>query len=129
MELFYRGGPLFMSLVSLAGLLAFGLIVYILIDMAKGKSVSKSTLKNIPIAGSLAFVLGILGQAIGLYDAMGAIQAAGDVSPALVAGGFQVSMIAPLYGLVIFVLTLIIYLAINLTYSPSRDSHSHESTP
>ncbi|MDR8392446.1 MotA/TolQ/ExbB proton channel family protein [Aliifodinibius sp. S!AR15-10] len=117
-DLFYRGGPLFMSLVSLAGLLAFGLIVYVLINVVKGKTVSKSTFKKIPIAGSLAFVIGILGQAIGLYDAMGAIQAAGDVSPALVAGGFQVSMIAPLYGLVIFAFTLIFYLVISLAYSP-----------
>lgn len=115
-EQFYRGGPLFMTLVSLAGLVAFVVILQVLIRLIKGESLSSNKLKTIPVAGSTAFMLGILAQVIGLYQAMGAIQAAGDVSPALIAGGFQVSLIAPIYGLIIFVLSLIAYLAISFWY-------------
>jgi predicted hotdog family 3-hydroxylacyl-ACP dehydratase len=37
--------------------------------------------------GSLSFIFGLLAQAIGMFQAFEAIQQAGDISPALVAGG------------------------------------------
>ena len=52
--------------------------------------------------GLFGLVLGLLGQAIALYEAMAAIEAMGSVSPALLAGGLRVSLIAPMYGLGIF---------------------------
>lgn len=122
-ELFYEGGPLFMTLVSLAGLTAAGLFINVVRKLLQGKQPSAQQLKSIPIAGSTAFMLGILAQAVGLYQAMIAIQAAGDVSPALIVGGFKVSMIAPIYGLIIFVLTLIIYLVLNLMFSPPLETN------
>lgn len=101
-----------MTLISLAGLTALGLTVKIFADKASGKQSTKYTPGSILVAGSLSFMLGILAQAIGIYQALIAIQAAGDVSPAIIFGGFKVSMIAPMYGLIIFVLTLIIWLVL-----------------
>jgi len=60
----------------------------------------------------MAFMLGILGQVLGLYQAMSAIQQAGAVSPALLAGGFQVSLVPPMYGLILFILSLVSYLGL-----------------
>lgn len=116
-DFYYEGGPLFMSLVTLAGLVAFGLLTEVLIKITRGNEPSSKKLKSIPLAGSIAFMMGMLSQVIGLYQAVSAIQAAGDVSPALIAGGFQVSLIAPIYGLILFMLSLIAYLVINLLYS------------
>lgn len=65
--------------------------------------------------GLFAFVLGIFSQGIGLYQAMGAIEAAGNVSPALVMGGLKVSMIAPLYGLTIFLVAMLVRSALDIT--------------
>ncbi len=115
-SLFNEGGPLFMTLISLAGLTALGLTVKIFTDKATGKQSVKYTPGSILVAGSLSFMLGILGQAIGIYQALIAIQAAGDVSPAIIFGGFKVSMIAPMYGLIIFVITLIIWLMLAFLY-------------
>lgn len=115
-DYFYAGGPLFMSLISIAGLVALFFIIKTTSKVMQGKTISQAELRNIPVAGSTAFILGILGQVIGLYQAMSAIQQAGDVSPALLAGGFQVSMIAPIYGMILFVISLIAYLAINSWY-------------
>ena len=56
--------------------------------------------------GVFCFFLGILSQAVGLYQALGAIIAAGDVSPALIFGGLRVSFIAPIYGLLILLFSL-----------------------
>ncbi|WP_321287290.1 MotA/TolQ/ExbB proton channel family protein [uncultured Sunxiuqinia sp.] len=106
-ELFYTGGPLFMSILTIWGI---GMLVFtaqkVIHFFVQGK-VTKNGLGLILLFGSLAIVSGFLGQAIGLIAAFDAIEAAGDISPSLVAGGLKVSMIAPVYGTLIFILSLI----------------------
>lgn len=47
----------------------------------------------------LLLVMGVLSQAMGLYQALSVIESVGgQVSPALVAGGVKVSFIAPVFG-------------------------------
>lgn len=106
-----------MTLISAAALVALAFIFHNVRQIINGSGASPGKLKNIPIAGSAAFMLGLLAQVIGLYQAMNAIQQAGDVSPALLAGGFKVSLIAPIYGLIIFVITLLVYLGISTWHS------------
>jgi len=112
---FYMGGPLFMSLITLAGLVMLGWTIKVVLDYFASRPIHKQAVNSIPIAGSLAFIMGILAQAIGLYQAMRAIEAAGDVSPALIYGGFKVSLIAPIYGMMLFVISLILWLAFSFT--------------
>ena len=112
-ELHIMGGWQFMSvlfllLISIIILAASGFI------QAYGKSgANLSKLRNIVLAinflGGFAAVWGILGQGIGIYEACIAIQEVKDVSPALLAGGFQVSMITALYGIMIFLLSRIFW--------------------
>ncbi|PLX11612.1 MAG: hypothetical protein C0597_14780 [Marinilabiliales bacterium] len=59
--------------------------------------------------GSFAFLFGLLGQIIGLYYALEAIQAAHDLSPTIMAGGLKVSFIAPLYGFVLLLLSSVVW--------------------
>jgi biopolymer transport protein ExbB/TolQ len=59
--------------------------------------------------GSFAFLFGLFGQILGLYNALVAIQTAGDISPALMAGGLKVSLVAPLYGFGIFLISGIVW--------------------
>lgn len=120
-DLFYRGGPLFMSLVTLAGLTSVVLMVNLSVRLARKESVPLSKMKIIPVAGSTAFMLGLLAQVIGIYQMISAIQEAGDVSPALIMGGFQVTLIAPAYGLVLFIVSLIGYLALNMIHRSSTE--------
>lgn len=70
-------------------------------------------LKLIKATGTFALVTGILGQLIGLYSAFSQIQKAGAVSPEILMGGLRVSMITTLYGMIIF---LISYLLWTLNY-------------
>jgi biopolymer transport protein ExbB/TolQ len=44
-----------------------------------------------------------------MYGALSSIQAAGDISPALIAGGIRISLIAPLYGFILFLIAGIIW--------------------
>ena len=54
-------------------------------------------------AAIFLMVMGILSQAMGLYQALSAIEGAGgEIPPAMVAGGLKVSFIAPIFGLIEF---------------------------
>lgn len=64
--------------------------------------------------GLFALMLGILSQAIGLYQMMSVIEEVGGASPAIVMGGLKVSMIAPLFGLVIFLTAMLCRIALDL---------------
>jgi hypothetical protein len=112
-ELHIMGGWQFMSVLFLL-LLSIIILAVSGFVQAYGKSgANLLKLKNIVLAinflGGFAAVWGILGQGIGIYQACIAIQEIKDVSPALLAGGFQVSMITVLYGIMIFLLSRIFW--------------------
>lgn len=114
LQLFSEGGILFMSILTLCLLVVLVLSVYYGIKVFKTDTTSVSLLRHrlsyIKSAGLLSLVLGILGQLIGLYTAFGVIQKAGQVSQALLAGGLRISMITLLYGMMIFILSYLIWL-------------------
>lgn len=90
-----------------ANIVLTGIIVYRFMNKeAKSNSSLKTLSELVLFLGSFAFLFGILGQIIGMMEAMQAIQKIKDISPALLAGGFRVSLLAPVYG---FVLLLISY--------------------
>lgn len=63
---------------------------------------------------SLAPMLGFMGTVIGMIFAFDAIEAAGDISPSLVAGGIKVALITTVSGLVV---AMILQLAYNYIVS------------
>ncbi|HPI71310.1 MAG TPA: MotA/TolQ/ExbB proton channel family protein, partial [Tenuifilaceae bacterium] len=57
----------------------------------------------------IAPMLGFLGTVIGMIEAFDAIQAAGDISPSLVAGGIKVALITTVFGLIVAIILQIFY--------------------
>ena len=57
----------------------------------------------------IAPMLGFLGTVIGMIEAFDAIQAAGDISPSLVAGGIKVALITTVFGLVVAIILQVFY--------------------
>ncbi|MDC3353589.1 MotA/TolQ/ExbB proton channel family protein [Schleiferiaceae bacterium] len=57
--------------------------------------------------GLLALAIGILGQLIGIYDAFSVFETT-EISSALLAGGLKVSLTTTLYGLLIYILSLVL---------------------
>ena len=64
--------------------------------------------KGVKEIGLLALAMGFLGQLIGLMGAFEGIEAMGAVSQSMLAGGLKVSSITSIYGLLIYIISLII---------------------
>jgi biopolymer transport protein ExbB len=58
---------------------------------------------------ALAPMLGFMGTVIGMIDAFDSIQAAGDISPSLVAGGIKVALLTTVFGLIVAIILQIFY--------------------
>lgn len=58
--------------------------------------------------GIAALVASILWTLLGLYQAFGALLRAPDISPVVIFGGLRVSLISTIYGIVIYLISLII---------------------
>ena len=93
LDYFYMGGPLFMGMLTL---------IFIALIVA---AVLKKGAKEI---GLLALAMGFLGQLIGLMGAFEGIEAMGGVSQSMLAGGLKVSSITSIYGLLIYIISLIV---------------------
>ena len=76
-------------------------------------SVQMSQMENglswISLFIAIAPSLGFLGTVIGMIQAFDAIQAAGDISPNVVAGGMKVALITTVAGLIVAVILQIFY--------------------
>jgi len=101
--------PLFLNLLNDGGaafsyptfamlLICIALIVKALI---KGDADGKAR-KLISHISLFALVWGFLGQMIGLIGAFDAIEAAGDISPAVLAAGLKIALLSPVFGMVVF---------------------------
>jgi biopolymer transport protein ExbB len=54
-------------------------------------------------------MLGFMGTVVGMIGAFDSIQAAGDISPTLVAGGIKVALLTTLAGLIVAVILQLFY--------------------
>lgn len=108
-RLFYEGGLFFMLVITACWGLMLVFSAIKIVRMVKYKKFDLLLLDYILLFGSLSFMVGVLGLGIGLSSAMNAIQQAGDISVALVAGGIKVVLITPIYGLFLFLISLCIW--------------------
>lgn len=113
-DLFYMGGPLFMSILTvlLVGMVAW-IIYHFILGMTSQNMTPEKTLRKLVYGKSMglfAMITGILGQLIGFYMAFTAIQKAGDISPAMVFDGLKVSLITTIYGIFIYLLSILLWL-------------------
>lgn len=92
--LFVSGGLFFMILESV-------LLIALLVAAWK----APRWVKEIGLA---ALVAGIFSTMAGLVNALDAIQQAGDVAQSVVAGGLKVCLICPMYGMIIYFISLVI---------------------
>ena len=93
-QLFHEGGVLFMSIISI-------LLLFLFFQFLRAKY------KLVHI-GALACCTGVLGTSIGLYSALQAIPELGGVSQQMLANGLRVASITGIYGLMVFMISIVI---------------------
>ena len=110
-EFHYVGGIFFMSILSISLTFIIAATTPNILRLARGKYQGAKQLLSIgdiKAIGVFAIVWGVFGQSIGLFSALDAIEAAGDISPAMIYGGLKVSFVPTLYGMFIFLLAWLI---------------------
>lgn len=93
-QLFIEGGALFMSLITLT-----------LVSLFLAAWKAPAWVKEI---GLMALAVGLLGLMLGCRQAAAEIQAAGTVPPAVLCAGVKVMLIAPIYGTIVWFVSLIL---------------------
>ena len=96
-------------------------LVIILKNDFKDINESRKKLKYIKSLGLFAFITGIMGQLMGLYNAFGAIEKAMDISQPILAGGLKVSMITTIYGALIFLISYLLWIILDYVASTKKN--------
>lgn len=108
MEAHKIGGP-YMKVISIMAVIMILVAVWKAWVMFGKKQVDFKLLDLILMAGSLAAAIGIFSQIVGIVQALEAIRAAADISPQIVMGGAIVSFYAPIWGFLVFIVSLLLY--------------------
>jgi flagellar motor component MotA len=124
-DLFYAGGPLFMGILTILLLIILAMAVYRLIQITRDNVTHETSFRHqltyIKSIGLFSLVFGILAQLMGLYQAFSAIEEVGNISPALLAGGLKVSMITTIYGIIIFLISYLLWKGLDYMAKDHRD--------
>lgn len=110
--------PMTLLLIISVSLIVKSLIVKT--DLTKEQSLTQ--IGYIKYLGILTLTIGLFGQILGLYGAFSAIEAAGEVSPAMFYGGMKVSSITTVYGFSIFITCYISWLLLKVKIDRSFKS-------
>jgi len=96
---FIDGGPVFTVPIFILLLVVIGLFIWgFLKKENQGKAVS--LLNHI---GWFAVAWGFLGRTFGLIHAFDLVEAAGELTPRLLAGGMKMALVDPLFGIFVFI--------------------------
>ena len=97
---FVDGGPVITIVIFIVMLVIIGLLVKAFLE----KEENRKTTSLIANLAWFALAWGYMGRTFGLIMAFDKIAAAGDISPAMMAGGLKMALITPLMGLFAFIL-------------------------
>lgn len=119
LHLFFKGGifmwPLLIILLSIIFISLKKAIDLFLRKNLEAKHI-ESGLNAILFWGVLSIIIGFIAHFCGLYLAMVEIANANDISPAIVAHGFAVSLITIIFGMLIFLFSAIFWLILRWRY-------------
>jgi biopolymer transport protein ExbB/TolQ len=112
-DLLFQGVILFMGILTLLLLVILAMAVIMGLHILTGKRGVTEKIRHqltyIKSVGLFALIFGILGQAIGLYEAFIDIEKMESISPSLLAGGLRVSSLTSIYGIIIFLISYLLW--------------------
>lgn len=117
-DLFLLGGPVYMSILTVLLVIMIAWIFYHFIaGYYSQQTIREKVLRKLGYGKSIglfAMITGIFVQLIGFYKAFSVIEKAGDISSGLLYGGIKKSMITTLYGIFIYLFSLIFWFAASI---------------
>ncbi len=119
LSFFFNGGMFMWPLLILAIVIVYLSIKKILDLFVKNEQSQdelKSGINAILFWGGFSVMLGIFAHFLGIYQAMQAIMRVKDISPAIVAGGYSMSLITILSGLFLFMVSAVVWLLLQWRY-------------
>jgi biopolymer transport protein ExbB/TolQ len=120
---FIDGGLVFTVPIFMLLLVIIGLFIWAFLKKANHEK-AVSLINHI---GWFAVAWGFLGRTFGLIHAFDQVEAAGELTPHLLASGLKMSLVDPLFGIIVFVVARIgiIVLVVLSKKSVSEKSENH----
>lgn len=110
MNVLHEGGYTFTLPILGMGITNLILFVWFLIKKSQGHELVRKHLDLILFLGSFSLIFGVFGQVLGFYQAAGVIQEAPEISPSLLWAGVRVSLIAPLMGFSVLLISSVFWM-------------------
>lgn len=121
-DLFFRGGPFYMGLLTLLLIIITAWFIYHFIIAYRSKQADKViSLRKLAYGKSMGLftlMIGIFGQLHGfsaMFDAIeGLIAGGGELKPYMVFGAIKVTMIVTMYGMLIYLFSILLWFIASL---------------
>ena len=121
-DIYVSGGVMFMHSLTLILLINLGLILFVLIAKLQKKTVTENVLEAIRQLGGLALAWGVFSTVVGLFFAFDDLAGMKETLPLyVIMGGLKVALITVLYGLIIFIFSLISFIGLRSMTSNSSN--------
>jgi len=115
-ELHTAGGRPFMLFIDLLGISNLAIAGYLVFTIVKGRPMPDKLLEIFKHVGGFALAWGAFSTLVGLFFAFGALEEMTETLPFnIISGGLKVALITVLYGMVVYMLTLLAYIGFQLT--------------
>jgi biopolymer transport protein ExbB/TolQ len=119
---FFQGGGVMMWPMSLVGLAILFLAVHAAVLLARREPEVEGRLRAVLFWGVMSLVLGVLGTTVGIVQMAEAVARSGGVRVTTLLGGFGVSLITSIFGLLIFLVAAMLWFAL-------RQWHLRQAAP
>ena len=112
-DIYLAGGPTYMHPLSLILFINLGLIIFVIITKLQKKKLNRNFLEAIRQLGGLALAWGVFSTVVGLFFAFEDLARMKETLPLyVIMGGLKVALITILYGLIIFMISLISFIGL-----------------
>lgn len=116
---FFRQGGFFMWPILIVAIVILALAARAWVrtrELTGPDAVVETGVDAVLFWGVWVLVVGLLGTFTGIYLAAGAIERAGEVSPAMIWGGVRVALTTTLAGFLVFSVAALLWLALRFMY-------------
>lgn len=116
MDIHTAGGSPWMPILSLLFAINVAILIYVIIARVQNKSISPKWVEAIRQVGLLAAVWGAFSTILGFFQAFGALEEIKEMLPfQVIMGGMKVALITVLYGLLIYCLSLLAFIILQVS--------------